>query len=192
MKLDANLEEKTGRKIAVVTFAIAPGYILEWLNRFETETSTKIPNNELRSDLVLETEYFAYYYLQKRFANFIGAESNERVFSTAIDTLAFFLSTCYFQVGERSGELETQLKVTLRERLRARANFYGSPKMSFLDKIFRRTPNIVNQFATIVYHSVFAKVNLNKRVAERFAEDLVSQIYSLHPPEMIREAEHSV
>jgi hypothetical protein len=189
--MDADLEEKTGRQIAVVTFAIAPGYILEWLNNFETETSTAVPS-ELRDSLILETEYFAYFYLQKRFANYLDAEANGRVFSRAIDMLAFFLSSCYFQVGDGAEKLEAKLKVTLRDILKERANFYAVPRRTFFERITGRTPSIANTFATLVQHWVFSKMNLNKRVAESFAQDMVNRIYSLHPQEMIREAENSL
>lgn len=192
MQMDTNLEEKTGRKIAVVVFAIAPGYILEWLNRFETETATAVPS-ELRDALILETDYFALYYLRKRFANFIDVDANARVFSNAIDTMAYFLSALYLRPndGVETEKLEAKLKETLPEILKERERIYATMKPGFFDRIRGRTPNIGNTFATLVHHWVFAKMNLNRRVAEGFAEDLVSQIYGLHPPEMIREAENS-
>lgn len=192
MQMGANLEEKTGRKIAAVIFAIAPGYILEWLNKFETETSTAVPS-ELRASLILETDYFALYYLKKRFANFIDVDANERVFSNAIDTMAYFLSTLYLRpnAGAETEKLEAKLKVTLPEFLKEREGIYATMKPSFFERMLGHTPNIGNTFATLVHHWVFAKMNLNRRVAKSFAEDLVRRIYSLHPTEIIREAENS-
>jgi hypothetical protein len=188
--MDADLEMKTGRRIAVETFTIAPLHILEWLNKFETETSTEIPS-ELRANLVLETDYFAFYYLRKRFANFLDAETNERVFSNAIDILAFLLSATYFKPKDGAKELEARLKVSLREFLKERACIYASLRPTFLERISGRTPTIANVFAGFVHHWAFSKMNLSKKIAGLFAQDMANQIYSLHPPEMIHEAENS-
>jgi hypothetical protein len=189
LPMDADLEMKTGRQIAALTFAIAPGHILEWINNLETETSTGLPN-ELRTNLVLETDYFAFYYLRKRFSNFLDSETNDRVFSKAIDILAFLLSSVYFRAGDGAKELEARLKVTLREFLAERTKIYASLKPTFFECIARRTPTIANVFAGFVHHWVFSKLNLSKKIAGRFAEDMANRIYVLDPPEMIREAEN--
>ena len=190
--MDADLEMKTGRQIAVKTFAIAPGQILEWLNNFETETSKEIPS-ELRTTLVLETDYFAFYYLRKRFANFLDVGTNDRVFSHAVDILAFLLSTVYFRPGDSEGaeKLETQLKVSLREFLSDRAGIYASLKPTFFQRITGQTPTNLNVFGSFVHYWVFAKLKMSKKVAGLFAQEMAHEIYSLSPPEMIREAEHS-
>jgi hypothetical protein len=190
--MDADLERRTGRRIAVLTFGIAPGQILDWLNNLETETSTEIPS-ELRTTLVLETDYFAFYYLKKRFANFLDAETNDKVFSHAVDILAFLLSTVYFRPGDYEGakQLEPQLKVNLREFLNDRAGTYASLKPTFFQRITGETPTILNVFASFVHYWVFAKLNMSKKVAGLFAQEMAHEIYSLNPPEMIREAENS-
>jgi hypothetical protein len=190
--MDTDLEMKTGRQIAVKTFAIAPGQILDWINNFETETSTKIPS-ELRTTLVLETEYFAFYYLRKRFANFLDEESNDRVFSHAIDILAYLLSTVYFQPVESEGaeKLEARLKISLREFLNDRAGIYASLKPTFFQRITGQTPTILNVFGSFVHYWVFAKLSMSKKVAGLFTQEMAHEVYSLNPQEMIREAEHS-
>lgn len=186
--MDAELEEKTGRQIAVETIGIAPVTVLWWLNNFETHTSIELPS-ELRSDLVLETEYFALYYLRKQFANHLDSETSERVLSNAMDILAFLLSTTYFQVGD-SAELEPALKVTLRDSLNERTRAYANLKATFFARIVGRLPTIADQFATIVYRSVFSRANLSKKVAGSFADDMAREIYGLKPGKMIEEAKH--
>jgi len=190
--MDADLEMKTGRQIAVKTFAVAPGQLLEWMNNFETETSTEIPG-ELRTSLALETDYFAFYYLRKRFANFLDAETNDRVFSHAVDIMAFLLSTVYFRPGDFEGakELEPRLKASLREFLNERAGIYGSLKPTFLQRITGQTPTILNVFASLVHYWVFSKLKMSKKVSALFAQEMAHEIYSLNPQEIIREAEHS-
>jgi hypothetical protein len=117
----------------------------------------------------------------------------KRVFSNAIDTMAYFLSALYLRPndGAETEKLEAKLKVTLPEMLKERVGIYATMKPSFFERMLGQTPNIGNTFATLVHHWVFSKMNLNRRVAENFAEDLVGRIYSLHPPEIVREAENS-